>query len=159
MSDRISCPSCGSVKGREAKCPMCKCPGETERIKKLGLPWSKKVPSLPKTKLDAPVNWRYLNRPPHKGRKITVPHYPVEMKLTRRLIRDCKLNAAIRRLVKEAFLRLRQNHRGLKREKRDPDDRKIIGQVIGAVLSSFEVRPLVEVPKDYRDPMSLDEGE
>jgi hypothetical protein len=138
---------------------MCKCLGETERLKKLGLPWSKRVPSLPKAQLDSPVAWRYLNRPPRKGRKITVPHYPVEMQLTRRLFRDCKLNAAMRRLVKEAFLRLRRNHRGSKREKRDPDDRKIIGQVIGAVLSSFEVRPLVEVPEHYRDPMSRDEGE
>jgi hypothetical protein len=147
------------VKGREEKCPLCKCPGETKRLKRLGLPWSKKVPSVPTPKLDSPVGWRYIARAPRKGMKISTPMYPVEMKLTRRLLRDCKLDAAMQRLVKEAFVRLRRNHRGLKREKRDPDERKIIGQVIGATLHRFEVRPLVEVPEGYHDPMSRDEGE
>ena len=32
MTDKISCPSCGRVKGREATCVHCKCPGETQRI-------------------------------------------------------------------------------------------------------------------------------
>lgn len=159
MPDRILCPSCGSVKVREARCTVCKCLGETERLKKLGLPWSKKVPSLPTSKLDAPVAWRYLHRAPRKGMKISKPLYPVEMQLTRRLIRDCKFKAAMQRLVQEAFVRLRQNHRGSKREKRHPDEPQIVGQVIGIVLNGFRLRPLVEVPKNYNDPMSMDEGE
>lgn len=160
MPDRIRCPSCGTVKGREEKCWRCKTPGETERLKRLGIPWSKRAPSVPKPKLDTPVGWRYLNRVPRKGRKTIVPVYSTEVKLTRRLVRDCKLSAAIKRLVKEVHARIRRNYTASKREKRDPDERKPVGQVIGVVFRSFSFDVVVEVPKDCGDtPMFVDEGE
>lgn len=159
MSDKILCPSCQTLKDREATCYRCKCPGETERLKSLGLPRSKKVPRVPTPKLDTHLGWHYLERGPREKRKIITPVYPTEVPLTKRLVRDCKLEAAIRRLVKEVHERIRRNYRGSKREKRDPDDRKPVGQVIGVVLTGFTFEVLVEVPKDYHDPMSRDAGE
>ena len=115
---------------------------------------------MPKPKLDTPVGWRYRNRPTRKGRKIIVPVYSTEAKLTRRLIRDGKLSAAIGRLAKEVYERIRRNYNATKREKRDPDDRKPVGQVVGVVLRSFTFDVLVEVPDDCGDiPMFIDEGE
>lgn len=111
------------------------------------------------TLLDDVVGMRYRSRLPRKGRKVVSPVYPTEMRVTRRLLRDCKLKKALERLLEEAFKRMRRNHNASKREERHPDDRKVEGQVICVVLHSFKLRPLVEVPEDYKNPMSMDEGE
>ena len=147
MGDQID--SRGTVKDREAK----------RRTRGRPQIADERQEVMSKFRLDDKVGCRYLDRPPRKGKKIIRPVYPVKMDLTRRLLRDCKLKAAVKRLVEEAFARIRRNHNATKREERHPDDREIVGQVIGAVLTSFEVYPLVEVPKDYDDPMCRDEGE
>ncbi len=108
--------------------------------------------------LDDAVYLRYRNRKVRKGHKVVRPVYPVDMALTRRLLRDCKLKAAFQRLIEEAYKRLRCNHEALKREERHEDEREVVGQVIGATLTNIEVYPLIEVPEEHDSPMTIGGG-
>jgi hypothetical protein len=109
---------------------------------------------------DAKGGLRYLKREVRVRHKMVSPVYPVHMDVTRRLVRDCKLQAAITRLVKEAFKRIHKNHKRAKQYVAEDkevgecaDDRPPTGEVIGAILTGFRFRPLIEVKEDSDHPM------
>ncbi|KKM57649.1 hypothetical protein LCGC14_1550600 [marine sediment metagenome] len=105
-----------------------------------------------KPPVDDPVALRFRERDPAPGMKMVRAVYPIDVEFTRRMLEDFDLRKPLADFQENAHKHFALVHEENKQRPCHPDDRPLVGTIIGNLIVGLQITVLLEVPEDYDDP-------